>query len=110
MVAAGAMVPIMVATAHTSSYRVKFRRKEFLELVQSAKPKIIYRTKRIHFFTYDGFVMYAFDYSVQRACYLQAQKLSNILKHSQNLGGDLINLISEEIGIIQAKQLLMIHP
>ena len=61
MVAAGAMVPIMVAAAHTSSYRVKFGRGEFLELVEIAKPKIIYRTKRIHFFAYDGFVMYAFD-------------------------------------------------
>jgi hypothetical protein len=58
---AGAMVPITVAAAHTSSYRVKFRRKEFLELVEIAKPNIIYRTKRIHFFAYDGFVMYTFN-------------------------------------------------
>jgi hypothetical protein len=58
---AGAMVPIMVAAAQTSSYRVKFRRRKFLELVEIAKPKIIYRTKRIHFFAYDGFGMYAFD-------------------------------------------------
>jgi len=61
MVAAGAMVSIMAAAAHTSSYRVKFGRREFLELVEIAKPKIIYRTKRIHFFAYDGFVMYTFD-------------------------------------------------
>jgi hypothetical protein len=61
MAVAGAMVPIMAAAAQTSSYRVKFRRGEFLELVELANPKIIYRTKRIHFFAYDGFVMYAFD-------------------------------------------------
>ena len=30
------------AAAHTSSYRVKFKRNEFLELVQIAQPKIIY--------------------------------------------------------------------
>lgn len=61
MVVAGAMTPVMVAAAHTSSYRVKFRHSEFLELVEIANPKIIYRTKRIHFFAYDGFVMYTFD-------------------------------------------------
>ena len=51
----------IIAAQHTSSYRVKFRKREFLELVEIAKPKIIYRTKRIHFFAYDGFVMYTFD-------------------------------------------------
>ncbi len=61
MAVAGAMVPIMATAAHTSSYRVKFRKREFLELVEIAKPKIIYRTKRIHFFAYDGFVMYTFE-------------------------------------------------
>ena len=50
-----------MAAQHTSSYRVKFRRREFLELVEIAKPKIIYHTKRIYFFAYDGFVMYAFN-------------------------------------------------
>jgi hypothetical protein len=57
-----AMISIMATAAHTSSYRVKFIRREFLELVEIAKPKIIYRTKRIHFFAYDGFVMFAFDW------------------------------------------------
>ena len=61
MAVAGAMVPIMAAAAHTSSYRVKFSRRGFLDLVEIAKPTRIYRTKRIHFFAYDGFVMYAFD-------------------------------------------------
>ncbi len=49
------------ASIHTSSYRVKFRRKEFLDLVEIARPQIIYQVKRIFFFAYDGFVMYTFD-------------------------------------------------
>lgn len=61
MAVPGAMVPIMAAAAHTSSYRVKFRREQFLELVEIAKPKIIYHRKRMHFFAYDGFVMYTFE-------------------------------------------------
>ncbi|MHA1996214.1 MAG: hypothetical protein ACW97Z_16905 [Candidatus Hodarchaeales archaeon] len=49
------------ATIHTSSYRVKFRRKEFLDLVDTAQPRTVYRVKRIFFFSYDGFVMYTFE-------------------------------------------------
>jgi hypothetical protein len=49
------------AAAHTSSYRVKFKRSEFLELVQIAQPKIIYHVRRMHFFAYDGFVMYTLE-------------------------------------------------
>jgi hypothetical protein len=49
------------AAAHTSSYRVKFKRNEFLELVQIAQPKIIYHVRRMHFFAYDGFVMYTLE-------------------------------------------------
>lgn len=45
----------------SSSYRVKFRREEFLELVQMAEPRIIYQTGRIHFFSYDGFAVYTFQ-------------------------------------------------
>ena len=60
MAVAGATVPL-IAAAQTSSYRVKFGRREFLELVDTAKPNMIYRTKRIHFFAYDGFVMYTFE-------------------------------------------------
>lgn len=59
-----AIVPIIAATAaapqHTSSYRVKFKREQFLELVEIAKPKIIYHRGRMHFFAFDGFVMYTF--------------------------------------------------
>jgi hypothetical protein len=61
--AAGATVATTAAIAaqHTSSYRVKFKRKEFLELVEIANPKIIYQTGRMHFFAFDGFVMYSFE-------------------------------------------------
>ena len=52
---------VAIAAQHTSSYRVKFRRREFLELVQIAKPTLIYHTGRMHFFAYDGFVMYTFE-------------------------------------------------
>jgi hypothetical protein len=51
----------ITAAQHTSSYRVKFRRREFLELVQIAKPQRIYHTRRMHFFAYDGFVVYTFE-------------------------------------------------
>lgn len=61
MAVPAAMVPMMVAAQQTSSYRVKFRRKEFLELVEIAKPKIIYHVKRMYFFAFDGFVMYTFE-------------------------------------------------
>ena len=61
MAVAGATTAATIAAQHTSSYRVKFQRQEFLALVEIAKPNIIYRTKRIHFFAYDGFVLYAFD-------------------------------------------------
>ena len=51
----------VAATITASSYRVKFRREEFLELVDIAKPSIIYHRGRMHFFAYDGFVMYTFQ-------------------------------------------------
>ena len=50
-----------IAAQHTSSYRVKFERKKFLELVEIAKPKVIYHVRRMHFFAFDGFVMYTFE-------------------------------------------------
>ena len=52
---------VAAASVSTSSYRVKFRRTEFLELVEIAKPRIIYQRGRMHFFAYDGFVMYTFQ-------------------------------------------------
>ncbi|MGD9381138.1 MAG: hypothetical protein PVI03_01720 [Candidatus Thorarchaeota archaeon] len=61
MAFAGGAAAAAAAAQHTSSYRVKFRRNEFLELVQVAQPKIIYHVRRMHFFAYDGFVMYTFE-------------------------------------------------
>lgn len=52
---------VVASTVAASSYRVKFRRAEFLELVDIAKPRIIYHRGRLHFFSYDGFVMYTFQ-------------------------------------------------
>ena len=61
MATAGATAAAVIAAQHTSSYRVKFRREEFLELVEIAKPEVIYHRRRMHFFAYDGFVMYTFE-------------------------------------------------
>ncbi len=44
-----------------SGYRLKFRREEFLRLVDIAKPRVIYRRGKNHIFAYDGFVMYSQD-------------------------------------------------
>lgn len=52
---------VAASAVSSSSYRVKFRREEFLELVQVAKPRIIYQTGRMHFFSYDGFAVYTFQ-------------------------------------------------
>lgn len=43
---------------HASSYRVKFSKEEFLELVDMARPAIIYHRGSNHFFAFDGFLMY----------------------------------------------------
>jgi len=61
MMAYGGAVVATEAAQHSSSYRVKFKRKEFLELVNIAKPEIIYQRGRMHFFAYNGFVMYTFE-------------------------------------------------
>jgi hypothetical protein len=52
------MAATTVATQNAGSYRVKFDRTNFLELVHVANPKIIYRRRNMYFFAYDGFVMY----------------------------------------------------
>lgn len=61
MATAGATTAAAIAAQHASSYRVKFKRQQFLELIEIAKPKIIYQTGRMHFFAFDGFVMYTFE-------------------------------------------------
>ena len=58
---AAGTVAATAAAQHSSSYRVKFRRREFLELVEIAKPRIVYHRGRMHFFAFDGFVMYTFE-------------------------------------------------
>ena len=58
MTAQTSFIPTVVATLQASSYRVKFLRAKFLELVDYAKPKTIYKRGKYHFFAYDGFVMY----------------------------------------------------
>ncbi len=68
------------AAISASSYRVKFRREEFLELVDIAKPSTVYQRGRMHFFSFDGFVMYTFqcsdeDFPAQRV--LHAIEFSN---------------------------------
>lgn len=58
----GVIVPIMAATTqHTSSYRMKFEREEFLALIEIAKQEIIYHRGSMRFFAYNGFVMYTFE-------------------------------------------------
>ena len=59
--ASGGAAAAIAAAKVSSSYRVKFRRQEFLHLVELADPKVIYHVRRMHFFAYDGFVMYTFE-------------------------------------------------
>jgi hypothetical protein len=44
-----------------STYRVKFKREEFIELMRIAQPKIIYHVGRMYFFSFDGFAVYTMD-------------------------------------------------
>ncbi len=59
--AGGATATTVAASQNSSSYRVKFMRREFLELVEIAGPKVIYQSSRMHFFAFEGFVMYTFE-------------------------------------------------
>ncbi len=61
MTFAGATARVGAAVQNASSYRVKFRRKEFLELGEMAQPRIIYHQGRMYFFAYDGFMTYTFE-------------------------------------------------
>ena len=49
------------ASITTSSYRVKVKKQEFLELVEIVKLGIIYQRGRMHFLVFYGFVMYSFQ-------------------------------------------------
>lgn len=57
----GGAIAVMAASNVSSSYRVKFRRREFVDLVARADPEVIYHVRRMHFFAHDGFVMYTFE-------------------------------------------------
>ena len=61
MAYAGGAAAAAAAAQHSSSYRVKLQRNEFLRLVEIAQPRIIYHRRRMHFFAFDGFVMYTFE-------------------------------------------------
>lgn len=56
----GAVTGAIVAAelGQASSYRVKFKRDQFLELIDFARPRVIYHRGKNHFFAFDGFVMY----------------------------------------------------
>ena len=47
--------------ASSSTYRLKFRREEFMELISIANPRLVYRVKNFYYFSFDGFVMYSDD-------------------------------------------------
>ena len=57
MAVSGAIVAAELS--HASSYRVKFKKDQFLELVDFSHPRAIYRRGNNHFFAFDGFVMYS---------------------------------------------------
>ncbi len=67
------------AAMSASGYRVKFKREEFLELVDIAKPRRIYQRGRMHFFSFDGFVMYTFQCSDED---FPAQRLIHAIEFS----------------------------
>ena len=43
---------------YASGYRIKFDRQHFIEMVEIANPKRIYKVSNFYYFAYDGFVMY----------------------------------------------------
>ena len=78
--AASAAVSAAIIASEMGSYRVKLARKEFVELARIARPRIIYRRKKNHFFAYDGFLMYSqecsdSDFAAVRI--FEAKELSN---------------------------------
>lgn len=44
-----------------SSYRVKFLRNDFLNLVKITKPEFIFHVQRMYFFALQGFVVYSLE-------------------------------------------------
>lgn len=75
-----ATIAAIEAATETGSYRVKFEREKFIEIVRIARPRIIYRRRKNHFFAYDGFVMYSqecSDNDFPGVRIIEAKELSN---------------------------------
>lgn len=45
----------------TSSYRVKFRKKEFVNLIKIASPEFIFHVDRMYFFAFQGYTVYSLE-------------------------------------------------
>lgn len=77
--AIGAIAAIEAAN-ETGSYRVKFARKEFIELARVARRRVIYRRRKNYFFAYDGFLVYSqecIDSDFPGTRIVEAKELSN---------------------------------
>ena len=46
---------------HASSYRVKFKKEDFINLIKLANPEFLFHVKRMYFFSFQGFVAYSLD-------------------------------------------------
>ena len=69
-------------TPFTGSYRVKFHKTEFLNLIKVSKPNFIFHVNRMYFFAFQGFVMYSLeclptDFSNSEIPILEAIEFSN---------------------------------
>lgn len=63
----------------SGSYRLKFRKEEFLSLIAEAQPKRLYRVNNVHYFSYDGFIMYC-DENIDAA--IAGRKVFNAIEFS----------------------------
>ena len=68
--------------SYASSYRVKFKREEFINLVKFSKPELIFHVKRMYFFAFQGFVVYSLecdesDFIDQHITILESIEFSN---------------------------------
>lgn len=66
----------------SSSYRVKFLKDEFLNIVKISKPEFIFHVRRIYFFAFQGFIAYTFkcsrdDFNDRETTILEAVEFSN---------------------------------
>ncbi len=66
---------------HGSGYRLKFKKLEFLKLLEIAEPRIIYRVANFYYFNFDGFTMYCDqvnELDMSRFKIIRAIEFSNI--------------------------------